>query len=144
MKNWDDFLPNDDDEQDDDMFGTNRDNNNPWLERQIEIEKSMLFADIQRGTPIPILPSDWEEIWGLTDDNKDDLTQLWVKHFMRLGDNKKGRLKLIDIFPREWMTLLLIHNEEKEEYEICSLLWEILTWLRKERSKAGLRVDNLN
>jgi len=132
MKDWNDFLPNDDEEQDDDMFGTNRTPNQDWIERQVEIEKTMLFADIQKGNPIPLSPKDWSELWEITQGDKDELTQLWVRHYMRIGDTTKGRGELLDMFPRKWLTLLLIHNEEKEEYELCSLINELILWEREK------------
>lgn len=64
MKDWNDFLPNNDEEQDDDMFGTNRTPNQDWIERQVEIEKTMLFADIQKGNPIPLSPKGLVRVMG--------------------------------------------------------------------------------
>jgi len=63
--NWDDHIPNNNDDEDnneDDMFGVEPE---PWVERQVEIEKQLLFRDLERSTPIPITPSDWNEVWGL-------------------------------------------------------------------------------
>ena len=47
MKDWNDFLPDDENEENDDVFGTN----NPYIERQREVEKALLLTDIQRGNP---------------------------------------------------------------------------------------------
>ena len=52
MKDWNDFLPDDENEENDDVFGTN----NPYIERQREVEKALLLTDIQRGNPIPLTP----------------------------------------------------------------------------------------
>ena len=71
MKDWNDFLP-DDENEDDDVFGTN----NPYIERQREVEKNLLLQDISRGNPIPLTPSDWEELFKLTEEDMSALTQV--------------------------------------------------------------------
>lgn len=125
--NWDDYLPNDDedDNNDDDMFGTQPE---PWEERQMEIEKALLFSELKSGVPIPLSPKDWDEMWELTIEDMNTMTQLWIRHFMRESDSNRGKWNIITTYRNEWLIQLLHHNEEQEEYELCSLINELLTW----------------
>jgi hypothetical protein len=141
--NWDDHLDNNDDEDynDDDMFGIQPE---PWVDRQMEIEKQLLFSELNSGIPIPLSPQDWDEMWGLTEEDMNDMTQVWIRHFMRVGHSNKGKWNIINTYRREWLIQLLYHNEEKEEYELCSLLNELLIWLTKQekaikRSKMNIK-----
>jgi hypothetical protein len=130
--NWDDYLPNDDedDNNEDDMFGTTPE---PWVERQMEIEKAMLFSELRRGIPIPLSPQDWDEMWELTTEDMNTMTQAWIRHFMRESDSNRGKWNIINTYRNEWLSQLLHHNEEQEEYELCSLINEILLWSNKQR-----------
>lgn len=125
--NWDDYLPNDDedDNNEDDMFGTQPE---PWVERQMEIEKALLFSELKSGVPIPLSPKDWDEMWELTTEDMNTMTQLWIRHFMRESDSNRGKWNIITAYRNEWLIQLLHHNEEQEEYELCSLINELLTW----------------
>lgn len=125
--NWDDYLPNDDedDNNEDDMFGTQPE---PWEERQMEIEKALLFSELKSGVPIPLSPKDWDEMWELTIEDMNTMTQLWIRHFMRESDSNRGKWNIITTYRNEWLIQLLHHNEEQEEYELCSLINELLTW----------------
>jgi hypothetical protein len=131
--NWDDYLPNDDedDNNEDDMFGTTPE---PWVERQMEIEKAMLFSELRRGIPIPLSPQDWDEMWELTTEDMNTMTQAWIRHFMRESDSNRGKWNIINTYRNEWLSQLLHHNEEQEEYELCSLINEILLWSNKQRT----------
>jgi|MDTC01.3.fsa_nt_gb hypothetical protein len=142
--NWDDHIPNNDDEDnnEDDMFGVEPE---PWVERQVEIEKQMLFRDLERSTPIPITPSDWNEVWTLTEEDMDDMTQCWIRHFMREGDTNRGKWNIINTYRREWLIQMQYHNELKEEFELCSLLQEVILWLDKQEravKKSGMRLES--
>jgi hypothetical protein len=130
--NWDDYLPNDDedDNNEDDMFGTTPE---PWVERQMEIEKAMLFSELRRGIPIPLSPQDWDEMWELTTEDMNTMTQAWIRHFMRESDSNRGKWNIINTYRNEWLSQLLHHNEEQEEYELCSLINELLLWSNKQR-----------
>ena len=125
--NWDDYLPNDDedDNNEDDMFGIQPE---PWVERQMEIEKALLFSELKSGVPIPLSPKDWDEMWELTIEDMNTMTQLWIRHFMRESDSNRGKWNIITTYRNEWLIQLLHHNEEQEEYELCSLINELLTW----------------
>jgi hypothetical protein len=131
--NWDDYLPNDDedDNNEDDMFGTTPE---PWVERQMEIEKAMLFSELRRGIPIPLSPQDWDEMWELTTEDMNTMTQAWIRHFMRESDSNRGKWNIINTYRNEWLSQLLHHNEEQEEYELCSLINELLLWSNKQRT----------
>ena len=139
MKDWNDFLPDDENEENDDVFGTN----NPYIERQREVEKALLLTDIQRGNPIPLTPSDWEELFKLEEDDLSALTQIWIRHYHRIGDSNKGKWNLLDLFGREWTSLLLVHNEEVEEYELCAIIHEYLTWIDKQKKVARKQGINI-
>ena len=55
--NWDDHIPNDDDENRDenDLFGINH---------PLQLEKQLFFQDVQRGGPIPVDPIEFIELFG--------------------------------------------------------------------------------
>ena len=131
--NWDDYLPNDDedDNNEDDIFGTTPE---PWVERQKEREKALLFSELKSGIPIPLSPKDWDEQWELTTTDMNTMTQMWIRHFMRESDSNRGKWNIITTYRNEWLIQLLHHNEEQEEYELCSLINELLIWSNNQHT----------
>jgi len=119
MKNWDDFIPNDDENDnhdEDDLFGTHR--------LQHEIEKRMFVQDILRGHPIPIDPSDFTTLFGeLDEETLYSLSQIFFHHYHRLGVKIQP---LVDNWGLDWIWEIIKHNERREEYELCSILKDIV------------------
>ena len=116
MKDWDDFIPNDDDEfsneDERDLFGTHR------LEQ--EIEKGMFLQDADSGHPLVLDPPEFKELFGkITEDDLQHLTQSFFTHYHRLN------VSVDDLFDRwggDWIFEVLKHCERREEYELCSII----------------------
>ena len=119
MKNWDDFIPNDDENDnhdEDDLFGTHR--------LQQEIEKTMFVQDIQRGHSVPIDPSEFRTLFGeLDEETLFSLSQTFFYHYHRLGVKIQP---LVDNWGLDWVWEIMKHNERREEYELCSIIKDIV------------------
>ena len=119
MKNWDDFIPNDDENDnhdEDDLFGTHR--------LELELEKRMFVRDITNGHPIPIDPSEFTTLFGSLDEGTlFSLSQIFFTHYHRLGVKVEP---LVDNWGLDWVWEIMKHNEIREEYELCSIIKDIV------------------
>ena len=116
--NWDDYLPSDDEDREEneenDLFGIN----NP-----LEIEKQMFIRDILRGHPIPIDPIEYEDLFGtLTNKDLNEIVDIFFTVYHRYGVDSTT---LIDNWGLDWVYTIQHHCEKKEEYELCSILKEL-------------------
>ena len=109
MKNWDDFLNNNEDDEfsnDDerDLFGTHR--------LQQELEKTMFLQDVQNGHPLVLDPSEYITLFGpIQEEDMEFLTQSFFTHYHRLG------VSVDEIFDRwggDWIFEVLKHCEKRE------------------------------
>jgi len=126
MKNWDDFLNNNEDDEfsnDDerDLFGTHR--------LQQELEKTMFLQDVQNGHPLVLDPSEYITLFGpIQEEDMEFLTQSFFTHYHRLG------VSVDEIFDRwggDWIFEVLKHCEKREEYELCSIVWDMYSDWKK-------------
>jgi len=134
MKNWDDFIPNDDDENndEDDLFGTHR--------LQQEIEKNMFIQDVQRGQPLPIDPSEYTTLFGeLDEETLHSLSQVFFNHYHRLGVKVEP---LVDNWGLDWVWEIMKHNERTEEYELCSIIKDIVDEYTEPHIKTLMKIQS--
>ena len=99
--NWDDYLPNDDEddnnEDERDLFGTNRTHH--------DIERNMFIQDVQNGHPLVLDPSEFTDLWGeLTEEEMDYLTQSFIIQYHRLGMSVDT---LFDVWGGDWIFEIL-------------------------------------
>ena len=112
-----DYNDNDyDNEDEEDLFGTHR--------LQQEIERTMFLQDVQRGNPLVINPTEFTELFGvITSEDKEELTQSFFTQYHRLGVKVEN---LVDVWGLDWIWLILKHMESTEEYELCSIIVDII------------------
>ena len=134
MKNWDDFIPNDDDNDnhdEDDLFGTHS--------LQQELEKRMFIQDIHGGHPIPIDPSEFRTLFGeLDEETLHSLSQVFFTHYHRLGVKVEP---LLDNWGLDWVWEIMKHNEREEEYELCSIIKDIVDEYTEPHIKKLLKLE---
>ncbi len=127
MKSWDDFIPNDDEnneEEENDLFGINH---------QLQIDKQLFFKDCIGGS-VPLDPFEYQQLFGdITPQDLDWLSEAFFYHFHQLGFSPKS---LIRIWGLDWLWEMLQNLEKSEEYELCS----IMKWIMSEHNEA---VDNM-
>ena len=119
--NWEDY-----ENQDDDLF-SNEDNDNEndlFGLSPMGIDKRIFFSDIQRGGPVPIDPIEYEALFGtLSSNDWDDLVDTFFTLYHQWGMNE---ITLLDNWGLDWVWGLLKHCERKEEYELCSIVKELI------------------
>jgi len=118
MKSWDDFIPNEDEdnnhEQEGDIFGLS----------PLGIDKRLFFNDIQRGGPVPIDPIEYEALFGkLTSSEWSDIVDTFFSLYHQWGMNPNT---LLDNWGLDWVGGCLDHCERKEEYELCSIIKDLI------------------
>lgn len=114
MNEWDNHDEDNHDEED--LFGTHR--------LQQELERSMFIQDVQRGNPLVIDPTEFTELFGvITSDDKENLTQSFFTQYHRLGVEVET---LVDVWGLDWIWVILKHMESTEEYELCSIIIDII------------------
>jgi hypothetical protein len=110
--NDDDYDNNDED----DLFGTHR--------LHQEIERSMFLQDASRGYSLVLDPKEFKELFGtITHEDKEDLTQSFFTQYHRLGVRVDN---LVDVWGLDWIWVILKHIESTEEYELCSIIVDIM------------------
>jgi len=120
MKNWDDFLNNNEDDEfsnDDerDLFGTHR--------LQQHLEKTMFIQDVENGHPLVLDPSEFQTLFGNpTREDMSSLTQSFLIQYHRLGVDVDT---LFDRWGGDWIFEILKYCEKEEEYELCSIIWDM-------------------
>lgn len=114
---WDDF-----ESDDDDLFGK------PEKEDRADFFRKMnrlLFINDLEQYPsqvVPLGPEEFKDLFG--NPNSEDLdimTQLFLKDAHRIGGGN-----VIDKWGPEWIWELLQYNVDKEEYEICAVIRDII------------------
>ena len=124
----DDDYDNNDEE---DLFGTHR--------LHQEIDKLMFLEDCQRGYSTAINPNEFKELFGtITHEDKEDLTQSFFTQYHRLGVRVDN---LVDVWGLDWIWLILKHIESTEEYELCSIIVDIIHEYSHPHIKSLLKED---
>jgi len=105
-----------DEEDEDDLFGTHR--------IQQEIDKEMFLQDCQRGYPLVLDPIEYETLFGTIQEvDIETLTQTFFTHYHRLGVTVDT---LVDSWGLDWIWIILKDCERGEEYELCGIIMIII------------------
>ena len=112
-----DYNDNDYDNNDEeDLFGTHR--------LHQEIERNLFLQDASRGYSLVLNPNEFKELFGtITHEDKEDLTQSFFTQYHRLGVRVDN---LVDVWGLDWIWVILKHIESTEEYELCSIIVDII------------------
>lgn len=87
-----------------------------------DMEKQMLKIDASRGGIMALQYDEFVEIFGdPNDEDLYDLTQAYIKLYMKQGDDECIPF-IVDMYGEEWIMEFLRYNERVEEYELCGLL----------------------
>lgn len=134
MMNWNDFIPNnDDDENEDDLFGINQ--------HQQHMDKLMFIRDVQMEHPLVIDPIEYETLFGtLTEEDLRELTQSFFHQYHRLGVRVDT---LVDRWGLDWIWSILKSCERREEFELCSIIMSIIEEYSNPYIEALLNKDNI-
>lgn len=103
------------------------DNGDESREGKIQrVHRLMFINDVEKFThqPLSLSPNEFIDMFGNPDnEDKDILTQVFMKDYLRWYDNDKDLL--IDKWGLEWMDYLRVYNSGKEEYELCGIFKEV-------------------
>jgi hypothetical protein len=84
----------------------------------------MFLQDASRGYSLVLDPKEFKELFGtITHEDKEDLTQSFFTQYHRLGVRVDN---LVDVWGLDWIWVILKHIESTEEYELCSIIVDIM------------------
>ena len=90
--------------------------------------RMMFIDDLEKFPlqPMPLSIDEFECLFGKpTSEDKDIMTQCFIKDYLRIGDSIEGKERIVDKWGLDWISLYLHHNEQQEEYELCSIIKEV-------------------
>lgn len=130
---WDDY-----ENDDDDLFGKpDDDKENDKLNWIRKTHRLMFINDLERFQyqAVPLDPTEFEDMFGKpTDEDMEIITQVFLKDYL-LWDGKSDETMIYEKWGGDWIMELLKFNEDKEEYELCSILLEsynkCIKWMKK-------------
>jgi len=116
---------------------------NHMNERKREIDIALLKQTLKRGNSMPLTVEQFVELFGeIRDDDFEDLTQQFIQvihgieddewtHILGMEnptDYQKDEMKawIVDGWGEDWVKQILMYNQDKEEYEICAIIWDCL------------------
>lgn len=111
--------------------------------RKIEIDKSLLKQTLKRGNSMPLNVEEFIELFGeIQEDDFRDLSSQFISVINGIDDEftyiigmenpseyQKDEMKawIVDGWGEDWVKQLLLYNQDKEEYEVCTIIWDCLT-----------------
>lgn len=99
--------------------------NEDYMKHFRDLEKEMLKIDLDRGSVMPLTVDDFTDLFGEpTEVDLSDMTQSYLRQYHRHGEEHIPII--VESFSKEWVTRLLKHNEDAEEYELCAIIKEHL------------------
>ena len=130
--NWDDYEDNDDD-----VFGRPDDENDERLNMIRKTHRLMFIDDLEKHQyqALPLDPIEFSEMFGNpTDEDMKIITQVFLKDYL-FWEGKSDETMLYEKWGGDWIMELLKFNEDKEEYELCSIMLEsykkCIKWMKK-------------
>tara|TARA_B100001939_G_C16933147_1_gene614823 strand:+ start:548 stop:973 length:426 start_codon:yes stop_codon:yes gene_type:complete len=130
--NWDDYEDNDDD-----VFGRPDDENDERLNMIRKTHRLMFIDDLEKHQyqAIPLDPVEFSDMFGKpTDEDMEIITQVFLKDYL-FWEGKSDETMLYEKWGGDWIMELLKFNEDKEEYELCSIMLEsykkCIKWMKK-------------
>ena len=138
MKDWNDFLPDDDED-----FSQENFHNKEMFERKREIDMALMKQTLKRGNSMPLNVDQFVQIFGeIREDDFEDLSTQFIAVLNGIEDGEwthilgmenpteyqKDEMKawIVDGWGSDWVTQLLLYNQDKENYEDCARIWEAL------------------
>jgi hypothetical protein len=122
----DDFLEFNDHQEDDDSVE----------ERFKKAHRLMFINDVERfsSQPIPMGVEEFTELFNYpTEEDLDILTQCFMKSYLKSDiDDDTSMALLIDKWGLDWLECFIKHNINKEEYELCSILKDVIDVGKKQ------------
>tara|TARA_B100000925_G_C21946639_1_gene447075 strand:- start:152 stop:580 length:429 start_codon:yes stop_codon:yes gene_type:complete len=131
--NWDDY------ENDGDAFGRpdDDDNNDERLNLIRKTHRLMFIDDLEKHQyqAIPLDPVEFADMFGQpTQEDMEIITQVFVKDYLH-WEGKSDETMLYEKWGGDWIMELLKFNEDREEYELCSIMLEsykkCMKWIKK-------------
>lgn len=123
---WDDY------ENDDDLFGTNRNDDNDKEDKRIEsvrrVHRMMFINDLElhRSQPVPLNPTEFYDLFGYpTIEDMKIITQVLITDYHRYGDEENGFI--YDKWGLAWMYEIMKFNSEIEEYELSAIVRDLIS-----------------
>jgi hypothetical protein len=112
--------------------------------RKREIDKSLLKQTLKRGNSMPLTVEEFIELFGeIQEDDFRDLSSQFISVINGIDDDEftyiigmenpseyqKDEMKawIVDGWGEDWVKQLLLYNQDKEEYEACTIIWDCLT-----------------
>ena len=114
MKDWNDFLPPDDENEFEDESSENE-----RIRMVQKVHRLMFIDDIEKrkSQVVPLDPIEFVDIFGKpTEEDMLILTQCYLKDYM------KESIDIYDKWGLDWMYEFLKFNEKHEEFEICAII----------------------
>ena len=116
MKDWNDFLPPDDEND----FDSNEEER---IKKVQKVHRMMFIDDIERkrSQVVPLDPIEFYDLFGKpTEEDMLILTQCYLKDYMKEG------VDIYDKWGLDWAYEFMKFNEEHEEYEICAIIRDVI------------------
>ena len=116
---------------------------NRMNEKKRDIDFAMLKQTLKRGNSMPLTVEQFVELFGeIRDDDFHYLTQQFIQVIHGIEDDEwthilgmdnptklqKDEMKawIVDGWGEDWIKEILMWNQDKEEYENCSTIWDAL------------------
>ena len=126
------------DNEDDDFleFNDHQDDGDSREERLKKAQRLMFIHDVERfsSQPMPLGVAEFTELFNSpTEEDLDILTQCFMKSYLKSDiDDDSSMALLIDKWGLDWLECFIQHNIRKEEYELCSVLKDVIDVGKKQ------------
>ena len=112
-------------------------------EKKREIDLALLKQTLKRGNSMPLNVKQFVELFGeIREDDFRELTQQFIAVIYGIEDGEwtdimgmenptdyqKDEMKawIVDGWGEDWVKQILLFNQDKEEYELCGIIWDCL------------------
>lgn len=112
-------------------------------EKKREIDLALLKQTLKRGNSMPLNVEQFIELFGeIREDDFRELTQQFIAVIYGIEDGEwadimgmenptdyqKDEMKawIVDGWGEDWVKQILLFNQDKEEYELCGIIWDCL------------------
>ena len=112
-------------------------------EKKREIDLALLKQTLKRGNSMPLNVKQFVELFGeIREDDFRELTQQFIAVIYGIEDGEwtdimgmenptdyqKDEMKawIVDGWGEDWVKQMLLFNQDKEEYELCGIIWDCL------------------
>jgi len=119
----------------DDLFNLGRfddedDKGDEKLEVYKKAQRLMFIDDVEKypSQPMPLGVDEFIELFNLpSEEDLDILTQCFMKSYLNTNIDDDSEIAfLVDKWGLDWLEYFIKHNIKKEEYELCSILKDVI------------------